>query len=426
MKNTIDQVESTNIILDTILGLSQTLNDLLEDNITLLTAYPSTDESEKKKANRLATKLLALSSATTSETKQAQTQIEQSVKALIENNDNAKWGVLKVANRRLISKSIHQSDKFLQLSIEDRYLYDELVLYADDDGFCSQLTMINIINRFTDDNYQELERAGFIIVSDGVVLIVDWLNNQDLKNHTNTQQIELAKTTYIRTDWRYTTDPNDEDVAMTLNDFIHKYGSKKTGIELEKLKDNRNALIKAEKALNNSSVEEEKGLLSHNKAEKALPKNNAVQAIERQGIDTSSSEPSENRLKKAEKALIGSETAPNINKYNLKESNINKEKQSLPQKFPTVSQIKIEQLIKFINSKFKATFSNSDEELALFLSNELKKSSVEQIKDNLMAIKDKLEFTPENNNLCLSVIKNEYPNIMRELEENDIDDDFPI
>ena len=43
-----------------------------------------------------------------------------------------------------------------------------------------------------------------------------------------------------------------------------------------------------------------------------------------------------------------------------------------------------------------------------------------------MAIKDKLEFTPENNNLCLSVIKNEYPHIMRELEENDIDDDFPI
>ena len=82
MENTIDQVESTNIILNTILGLSQTLNDLLEDNIGLL--------SEKKKADRLATKLLALSSATTSETKQAQKQIEQSVKALIENDDNNK------------------------------------------------------------------------------------------------------------------------------------------------------------------------------------------------------------------------------------------------------------------------------------------------------------------------------------------------
>lgn len=162
------------------------------------------------------------------------------------------------------------------------------------------------------------------------------------------------------------------------------------------------------------------------KAEKAFPENEKPSSLERQGIDAPSNEPSEKRMKKAEKAFFSSETAPNINKYNLKESNINKEKQSLPPKFPTVNQIEIEQLIKFINSKFKATFSNSDEELAFFLSNELKKSSVEQIKDNLMAIKDKLEFTPENNNLCLSVIKNEYPHIMRELEENDIDDDFPI
>lgn len=159
-------------------------------------------------------------------------------------------GYLKLANRRLISKSIHQSNKFLQLSVEDRYLYDELVLYADDDGFCSELTMINVLNHFTEKNYQELEKAGLIIVSDSVVIIVDWLNNQDLKNHTNTQQIELAKNTYIRTDWKYTTNLNDENVAMTLNDFLHKYNSKKTGIDLENLKETRNKLIKAESASN--------------------------------------------------------------------------------------------------------------------------------------------------------------------------------
>ena len=76
-----------------------------------------------------------------------------------------------MANRRLISKSIHQSNKFLQLSVEDRYLYDELVLYADDDGFCSELTMINVLNHFTEKNYQELEKVGLIIVSDSVVII---------------------------------------------------------------------------------------------------------------------------------------------------------------------------------------------------------------------------------------------------------------
>ncbi|WP_405077284.1 hypothetical protein ACIUDV_06515 [Limosilactobacillus reuteri] len=310
-----------------------------------------------------------------------------------------------MANRRLISKGIHQDNKFLKLSIEARYLYDELVLYADDDGFCSQIIMINALNHFTDESYQELENAGFIIVYDGVALIVDWLNNQDLKNHTETQQIELAQKTYIRTDWRYTNNSNDENIAMKLNDFNHKYNRRKKEVDLESLKETRNQM---------------------KKAEKAFPENEKPSSLERQGIDAPSNEPSEKRMKKAEKAFFSSETAPNINKYNLKESNINKEKQSLPPKFPTVNQIEIEQLIKFINSKFKATFSNSDEELAFFLSNELKKSSVEQIKDNLMAIKDKLEFTPENNNLCLSVIKNEYPHIMRELEENDIDDDFPI
>lgn len=332
----------------------------------------------------------------------------------------------QLANRRLISKGIHQDNKFLKLSIEARYLYDELVLYADDDGFCSQIIMINALNHFTDESYQELENAGFIIVYDGVALIVDWLNNQDLKNHTETQQIELAQKTYIRTDWRYTNNSNDENIAMKLNDFNHKYNRRKKEVDLESLKETRNQMKKAEKALNSSTTEEEKGLLRMKKAEKAFPENKKPSSLERQGIDATSNEPSEKRIKKAEKAFFSSETAPNINKYNLKESNINKEKQSLPPKFPTVNQIEIEQLIKFINSKFKATFSNSDEELAFFLSNELKKSSVEQIKDNLMAIKDKLEFTPENNNLCLSVIKNEYPHIMRELEENDIDDDFPI
>ena len=226
-----------------------------------------------------------------------------------------------MANRRLISKSIHQSNKFLQLSVEDRYLYDELVLYADDDGFCSELTMINVLNHFTEKNYQELEKAGLIIVSDSVVIIVDWLNNQDLKNHTNTQQIELAKNTYIRTDWKYTTNLNDENVAMTLNDFLHKYNSKKTGIDLENLKETRNKLIKAESASNSPKpalvMEDETGGNRLKKAEKASPKNNDVQALERQGIDTHSNEAGGNRREKPRTAFLSTKPASNINKYNI-------------------------------------------------------------------------------------------------------------
>ena len=46
-KFNIDQVEDTNITLDTVKGLAQTINDLLEDNVSLFTEYPSTHKGVK-------------------------------------------------------------------------------------------------------------------------------------------------------------------------------------------------------------------------------------------------------------------------------------------------------------------------------------------------------------------------------------------
>ena len=75
-KFNIDQVEDANITLDTVLGLAQTINDLLEDNVSLFTEYPSTHKGVKWQADRLVTKLLALAKATITATENAQNQIE--------------------------------------------------------------------------------------------------------------------------------------------------------------------------------------------------------------------------------------------------------------------------------------------------------------------------------------------------------------
>ncbi|OTA64899.1 hypothetical protein [Limosilactobacillus reuteri] len=75
-KFNIDQVEDTNITLDTVKGLAQTINDLLEDNVSLFTEYPSTHKGVKWQADRLVTKLLALAKATITATTNAQNQIE--------------------------------------------------------------------------------------------------------------------------------------------------------------------------------------------------------------------------------------------------------------------------------------------------------------------------------------------------------------
>ncbi len=57
-----------------------------------------------------------------------------------------------------------------------------------------------------------------------------------------------------------------------------------------------------------------------------------------------------------------------------------------------------------------------------FLSNELKVSSIDEIKDTLTVIKEKSSITPETDNLCLSYIKNEYP----KSKEKNIDDELPF
>ncbi|PEH07640.1 hypothetical protein CP354_07940 [Lactobacillus sp. UMNPBX3] len=75
-KFNIDQVEDTNITLDTVKGLAQTINDLLEDNVSLFTEYPSTNKDVKWQADNLVTKLLALAKATITATANAQNQIE--------------------------------------------------------------------------------------------------------------------------------------------------------------------------------------------------------------------------------------------------------------------------------------------------------------------------------------------------------------
>ena len=75
-KFNIDQVEDTNITLDTVKGLAQTINDLLEDNVYLFTEYPSTNKGVKWQADNLVTKLLALAKATITAMTNAQNQIE--------------------------------------------------------------------------------------------------------------------------------------------------------------------------------------------------------------------------------------------------------------------------------------------------------------------------------------------------------------
>lgn len=88
-----------------------------------------------------------------------------------------------MANKRMFSKEIVQSDRFLELSKEAQLVYFQLGMSADDEGFVGSPRRICRTCDCSEKNLDELEKHGFIITFDsGVIVISDWKLNNNLQN----------------------------------------------------------------------------------------------------------------------------------------------------------------------------------------------------------------------------------------------------
>lgn len=89
-------------------------------------------------------------------------------------------GVTAMAERRMFSKSIVSSARFLRMPQSSRLLYYDLGMAADDDGIVEAFTVIRTTGAAEDD-LRVLAAKGFITVlnDDLVSFIRDWgINNQ--------------------------------------------------------------------------------------------------------------------------------------------------------------------------------------------------------------------------------------------------------
>lgn len=79
-----------------------------------------------------------------------------------------------MANRRMISKSIRNTDEFLELSHSARDLYDTLTVEADDDGIVAGL--VGLMKKFdnTQDDLTSLVEAGFVLLINRCAVLVHW------------------------------------------------------------------------------------------------------------------------------------------------------------------------------------------------------------------------------------------------------------
>lgn len=87
-----------------------------------------------------------------------------------------------MAERRMFSKSIIDSDLFLDMPASTQLLYFHFGMRADDDGFVSQPRSIMRLCFATDDDFRLLVAKGFIIpFESGVIVITHWNVNNSLR-----------------------------------------------------------------------------------------------------------------------------------------------------------------------------------------------------------------------------------------------------
>ena len=88
-----------------------------------------------------------------------------------------------MANKRMFSLSVVDTDKFLEMPISSRLLYYELGMRADDDGFVDNWKKIMTFAGLKEDDMKVLISKQFVIpFESGVIVIRHWRLNNYLQN----------------------------------------------------------------------------------------------------------------------------------------------------------------------------------------------------------------------------------------------------
>ena len=115
-----------------------------------------------------------------------------------------------MANRRMFSLDVVDTDIFLDLPISSQALYFHLGMRADDDGFVSSPKRVTAMIGANQDDLKLLIVKGFVIALEGgVVVIRHWKQNN-----------------YIQSDRHKDTVYQNQMAALTVNNGIYEVDTK--------------------------------------------------------------------------------------------------------------------------------------------------------------------------------------------------------
>lgn len=163
-----------------------------------------------------------------------------------------------MAEKRMFSKQIIDSDAFLEMPLSTQALYFHLSMRADDDGFLNNAKKVMKIIGANQNDYDLLVAKSFIIqFSDGICVIKHWRINNYLRKDRYTETIyqeEKAMLT-MQPNGRYSL----KDSIREMDDFpvgIPLVDRSDTQNRIDKNREEKNSIYSAEKLHDEQSLDD--------------------------------------------------------------------------------------------------------------------------------------------------------------------------
>ncbi|MCU5754189.1 conserved phage C-terminal domain-containing protein [Lactococcus lactis] len=150
-----------------------------------------------------------------------------------------------MAQRRMFSKKIVETDFFMEMSPTAKLLYFYLNMSADDDGFVGNPKTIKLISGATDDDLKILIAKQFIIPFDsGVIVIKDWKIHNYIRNdrYNETQYLEEKNQLVIAENGTYSK-VGIPDVIPTVSTGKDRLGKDRLGKNNNTMSDKSDDII---------------------------------------------------------------------------------------------------------------------------------------------------------------------------------------
>lgn len=143
-----------------------------------------------------------------------------------------------MANRRMFSKDVVETDKFLNMPLTSQALYFHLGMEADDDGFVASPKKVQRSIGCSEGDLQILASRGFIIpFESGIVVLVHWKQNNYIQADRYRKTVHKEEAALLQNDnYVYRLDPTCIHPVSNLDpqDSIGKDRVGKDSIELDK------------------------------------------------------------------------------------------------------------------------------------------------------------------------------------------------